>query len=497
MRILFATSECVPFAKTGGLADVCGSLPKHIARLGHHVFVFMPNYQSVKNSGMPLTSTGIEFEIPIGTNLVPGQLLQTRIPQSSVPVYLVDQPKYFERAGLYQNPDGTDYEDNCERFVFFCRALFESIRALDLKVDLIHCNDWQTGLIPAILSTEYASVPRFESTSTLMTIHNLAYQGLFWHWDMLLTGMDWKHFNWKEMEFYGQLNLLKTGIVFADAVSTVSPNYALEIQTGENGCGLENTLQHRRANLSGILNGIDESWNPATDTRIKANYDLSNWKIQKPKCKWALQKQLAIDESNVPLIGLVGRMAEQKGWSLILEILRHWLEAIDVQWAILGTGHQHFEKELQNLAARFPHKLGLHLGFDESLARQIEAGADLFLMPSQYEPCGLNQMYSMRYGTVPVVHKVGGLADTVCNVSERSIADGTANGFVFEGYSAENLESALARAIQVYLREPGTWEQIVETGMSQDFSWRKSASDYANLYERIVATRKVEKQQFA
>ena len=445
---------------------------------------------------MEIEPTGVDFEVMIGTQAVPGIILKSRLPQSSLPVYLIDQPEYFDRPGLYQR-DGVDYEDNCERFVFFCRALFAAMEALDLNADVIHCNDWQTGLIPAYLATEFAEHPRFEQVGSLMTIHNLAYQGRFWHWDMLLTGMDWKYFNWKQMEFFGQLNLLKTGIVFSDMISTVSPTYAVEMQTSEHGCGLDGILRHRRSDLIGILNGIDESWDPATDSLIKARYDQSNWQLHKPKCKQDLQQELGLPVTSQPLIGLVGRMAEQKGWSMIIEILKLWLEGIEVQWAILGTGDREYENQLQELAQRFPNRMGLRLDFDNGLAHRIEAGADMFLMPSQYEPCGLNQMYSLKYGTVPIVHATGGLADTVCHADPDTLADGIANGFEFVEYSVENLETTLARAVQCYLDQPEVWQQLVNTGMRQDFSWQNSARQYEQLYERLIATRKLKKNQLA
>ena len=487
MNIVFATSECIPFAKTGGLADVCGSLPIEIAKLGHQTCVFLPAYPAAKQAGIEFRPLEVSLEIPISAEIIRGTVLQSRLPQSNIPVYLIEQPKYFDRGGLY-GENGTDYGDNCQRFAFFCRAVLETFRAIDLKPNLIHCNDWQTGLIPAYLSTEYAGQPDFENVSTLMTIHNLAYQGVFWHWDMLLTGIDWKHFNWREMEFYGQLNLLKTGIAFADAISTVSPTYAKEIQTAELGCGLETILRHRRANLTGIINGIDESWDPSTDPNIAANYDESSWELHKPKCKLALQKELNLPQQlEVPVIGLVGRLAQQKGWSLILEVLSRKLEYMDVQWAILGTGQPDYHEALGELANRFPDKLGLMLGFDNGLAHRIEAGSDMFLMPSEYEPCGLNQMYSLKYGTLPIVRATGGLVDTVVDADTSAIEQGTANGFSFGPYNVEALDVTLERAIGMFFDYRDIWKQLVNTAMRQDFSWAASARRYEQLYEKTIA----------
>ena len=268
MQIILASSEVVPFAKTGGLADVCGALPVELEKLGHEAIVFLPAYTQAINCGLELNETSVEFDIPVGAKLHKGQLLESKLPGSNVRVYLVRQPNFFERDGLYAQ-DGEDFGDNCARFTFFCRSILEAIRLLDLKPDLIHANDWQTGLLPAYLKTEFATLPVYNNISTLFTIHNLAYQGSFWHWDILLTGMDWKYFNWREMEFFGRLNLLKTGLVFADKISTVSPTYAKEIQGVEQGCGLQGVLQDRSEDLVGILNGIDStSWNPALDSHL-------------------------------------------------------------------------------------------------------------------------------------------------------------------------------------------------------------------------------------
>jgi len=510
MNIVLTGSECIPFAKTGGLADVCGALPKSIAELGHQVCVFLPAYNQVfeaaelstkrnetsQNQGPPITieQTGVQLQIPIGSKQVTGQVLKSRLPKSNVTVYLIQQDEYFRRGGLYQH-DGKDYEDNCERFVFFCRAILEAIKALEISPDVIHSNDWQTGLVPAYLATLYADDPHFKNTASLMTIHNLAYQGSFWHWDMLLTGIDWKHFNWEQMEFYGRLNLLKTGIVFADAINTVSPTYAEEIQTPEHGCGLQNNLAHRRANLSGILNGIDDSWDPATDSHIKANYDWKTWSLHKPKCKQDLKSQLGLDDQPFPIVGLVGRLASQKGWALVIDVMERWLERIDVQWAVLGTGDSDYERRLIELGQRFRGKLGLHVGFENRLAHKIEAGADMFLMPSRYEPCGLNQIYSLKYGTVPIVRRTGGLADTIVNLTPETLEDKTANGFSFDDFSVPAMESRLVDAVNTFADAPDVWSQVVTSGMQADFSWPASAKKYENLYQTTIAKRQAAGRQ--
>jgi starch synthase len=487
MNILVATSEAVPFAKTGGLADVSGALPLELARLGHSPVVFMPAYRQALSAGQPIEQTSIQLSIPIGSKTVRGSLLRSRFPGTQVPVYLVEQPQYFDRDGLY-GAGGHDYIDNCERFVFFCRAIMESIRLLELPVDVIHANDWQTGLLPALLKIEYRGVPRYERIASLMTIHNLAFQGQFWHWDMLLTGLDWKYFNWHQMEFFGKLNLLKTGLVFADAISTVSPRYAEEIQASPLGCGLEGVLQQRRSVLTGILNGADYTvWNPVTDRFLPVNYDAASFISGKAACKAALQTELGLElAADKPLIGMVTRLTDQKGMDLVASVMQEWVNSADVQWAIVGTGDTKYEQFLTNLAERHPHKVAAKLQFSEALAHRIEGGADMFLMPSSFEPCGLSQLYSLKYGAVPVVRATGGLADTIVDATPEALSAGAANGFSFREYSVLALAESLRRAVEMY-RQPELWSQLVSTGMQQDWSWKRSAEQYVSLYRRISA----------
>ena len=483
MNILLATSEAVPYAKTGGLADVCGALPLELSRLGHQPVLVLPAYRQAMWCGVPVEPMGIDFIIPVGSKTVTGHILESKLPASNVPVYLVQQDQYFDRAELYREQD-KDYVDNCERFVFFSRAVLELIRVLDLDVDLIHCNDWQTGIIPAYLKLEYGRVRRYSKIASLLTIHNLAYQGSFWHWDMLLTGLDWSHFNWREMEFYGKLNLMKTGLVFADSLNTVSRRYAEEIQTPEFGFGLQSVLQHRRDSLCGILNGINcAEWNPATDPYLAANYSADAVAEGKPACKAALQGQFGLPQrAEVPLIGIVGRIAHQKGFDLIAEIMPGWAQNNDVQWVLLGTGDPRLEQTFRDYARQYPQKVAVKIGFCDETAHQIEAGADMFIMPSRFEPCGLNQMYSFQYGTVPIVRETGGLADTVVNATDSTLADGTANGFSFRPDTGMALGETLWRACQLY-DQPERWNQLIATGMRQDWSWTRSAQQYAALYE--------------
>ena len=486
MNILLAASEAVPFSKTGGLADVCGVLPVELSKLGHNVSVILPAYRNCWGCGQPIEPMGIDFIVPIGSKTVTGHILKSTFPGSDVAVYLVQQDHYFDRDDLYQS-DGTDYIDNCERFVFFSRAVLEAIRLLDMKVDIVHANDWQTSLVPAYLSLEYHGIPRYEQIASLYTIHNLAYQGSFWHWDMLLTGLDWKYFNWRQMEFHGSLNLMKTGLVFADAINTVSPTYAREIQTAEYGCALEGILQHRRDVLSGILNGMDTAhWSPANDPHLASTYNVNTVGEGKPLCKAALQEAMGLPRlPDVPLVGFVGRLCEQKGVDLLAKVMLAWAEETDLQWAVLGTGEAKFHDQLASLAEKYPNQVAVELAFSASLSHQIEAGSDMFMMPSRYEPCGLNQMYSLAYGTVPVVRATGGLADTIVNATEESLSAGTANGFIFHEYSEAALSETLRRACDMYC-DKTRWNRLIDAGMRQDWSWAKSAKQYAKLYEETV-----------
>ncbi len=489
MNILFATSEAVPFCKTGGLGDVCGSLPGEIIQLGHQPTVILPAFRQAMDSGQPIEPTGVTFEIPIGQKLVAGEFLQSKLPGTDVTVYLVKQNEYFDRPQLYQE-DGEDYQDNCERFTFYCRAVLEAIPLLDLQTDVLHCHDWCAALLPAYLETLYHGQEAYDNIASLYTIHNLAYQGNFWHWDMALTGIDWKHFNWQQMEFYGNLNFMKSGIAFADAISTVSPTYAKEILRPPLSCGMEGMLQHRRNDLFGILNGVDYSaWNPTTDQFLNGNnYDADSYEVGKTACKAALQQTMGLPvNADVPLVASVGRLADQKGFDLIARVMQQWAANNSfVQWVILGTGDPKYHQVLGKLAEDYPQNIAVKLAFSNELAHQIEAGADMFMMPSQYEPCGLNQLYSLKYGTVPVVRATGGLADTVVDTTADTLADGTATGFAFAEYTSLALSDALSRGCETFA-DKRAWKQLIETGMSQDWSWSQSARRYIELYDQTRA----------
>jgi starch synthase len=493
MKILLAASEAVGFAKTGGLADVVGALPRALARRGHDCAVVLPLYRCSRRAKIPPEPTAHAFHIPIGHRTVSGRVWQSRLPDSEIPVYLIEQPEYFERDdpakghGLYQwtTPQGDkrDYADNCERFIFFCRAVLEALSLMDFWPDVLHGNDWQTGLVPVYLREEYGPrsrdslvMPRdrrtqgYDRIRTLFTIHNIAYQGVFWHLDMPLTGLDWKLFNSRQLEYYGHLSFLKAGIVFADLLNTVSPSYAREIQTPYYGCGMQGILAERQHDLFGIVNGVDYTeWNPAADRHLAAHYDTDTVQEGKPRCKEALQRRCNLCvEPRTPLLGVVARLAEQKGIDLILGAAPDLLEQ-GTQLIVLGEGDPRYHRALLHLRDRYPQRVSVTLGFDESLAHEIEAGADIFLMPSIYEPSGLNQLYSMRYGTIPVVRETGGLADTVVDCTPDA------------------LRESVQRAFSLYRNQPDEWLRLVQTAMRQDWSWDRSAAEYERLYEKLGA----------
>jgi len=493
MQIVLASSEAVPFSKTGGLADVASGLAKALASLGHTVTLIVPYHRRQAPSAPPISETGVLLQVPIRARTVTARVCESSLSPNGLRVLLIDQPEYFDRAALYSY-NGRDYDDNCERFVFFSRAVIEAIAAFHLEPDVVHANDWQTGLIPALLKLECSDRPGFERTASVMTIHNLAFQGRFWKWDMPLTGLDWSHFNWREFEYHGDLNLMKAGLVFADMLTTVSPTYANEICTPQFGCGLEGVLVERRDRLVGILNGIDtEEWNPAVDPYIARNYSPGDWSDGKRTCKRNLQSRLNLDvRDDALLFGMVSRFTSQKGLGLIESTADDLLQ-LNVQFAFLGSGDARFEQLVREMSHRAPDRVAGVLEYNEPLAHQIEAGADAFLMPSLFEPCGLNQQYSLVYGTVPLVHAVGGLADSVRNGS----GDGPPNGFRFGPIDTSDETEFVRKASGEFLGEvrravdsfhdPAVWKSLVETGMSEDRSWRTGAEQYVDVYRLAQA----------
>ena len=482
MKIVVIASEAVPFAKTGGLADVAGALPRALAELGHEATLILPRYRGAGLGGVAIEPTRHVLRIPVGSRRIEGRLCEATLPGSAAKAYLIDQPEYFDRDELYGR-HGSDFPDNCERFVFFARAALEAVRLLDLRPDVLHCNDWQTGLIPVFLREVYRAVPGFEAIGTLLTIHNMAYQGVFWHWDMPLTNLDWRLFNFHQLEFHGRLNFLKAGLVFADLLNTVSPTYAREIQTPAFGCGLDGLLRARAGELRGIVNGIDGAiWNPGIDPLLADRYDARTVAQGKAACKAQLQRRLNLPERpEVPLFAQIGRLDPQKGWDLLASVADDLL-AGDVQMVVLGEGQPRYHELLDRLSNRHAGKLRAVLDFRPALAHQIEAGADLFLMPSLYEPCGLNQLYSLAYGTIPIVHATGGLADTVVDATPTTIANGTATGFAFREPVAEAFRQAILRALTLW-PDRAAWSRLVQSGMKADWSWKTSALAYEGLYE--------------
>ncbi|PYM32761.1 MAG: glycogen synthase GlgA [Candidatus Rokuibacteriota bacterium] len=478
MRLLLISSEVEPFAKTGGLADVAGALPQALATLGHDVRVLMPKYRGVERHGTLRTAVP-RVRVPIGDRTTEGALLEGRLGRA-VPVYFLAHDHYYDRPALYGTGQG-DYLDNCERFIFFCRGALEALRALGWTPHVIHANDWQSGLVPVYLETLYKDDPALGEVGTLFTIHNLAYQGVFWHFDMPLTGLGWDLFTPAGLEFYGKLNFLKGGLVFADVLNTVSKTYAQEIQTAEFGCGLEGVLQYRRADLHGVVNGIDvAAWDPATDRDLTKPYSAEDL-AGKAACKQALAQELGIDADGAPIIGIVSRLAAQKGLDLVLEALPELVEA-GFELVLLGAGEPGLETAFGQAARASRGRIAIRTGFDGALARRIYAGADMFLMPSRYEPCGLGQMISMRYGTIPIVRRTGGLADTVV---EARPARRTGTGFGFAEPTARALLEAATRALAAY-REPALWRQLQRNAMAQDFSWPASAREYVALYRKAA-----------
>ncbi len=480
MNILFATSEAAPFAKTGGLADVAGSLPPAIASLGHEVSVVMPRYRQVDVQALKLKRVAT-FTVPLGTWKERCDVLKGTMGKN-VTVYFINKDVFYDRPELYGTTHG-DYSDNAERFIFFSRAIPELCNALQMKPDIIHCNDWQTGLVPLYLKKLYNSAEKLRQTKTVFTVHNLGYQGLFWHWDMPLTGLDWNVFTPDGIEFWGKMNLLKAGLVSADIITTVSKTYSREIQTPEYGCGLEGVLEKRSADLYGIVNGIDyKTYDPLHDRAIPQRYGASRLS-GKAGCKKRLLGLVKLPDRGDPLIGMVTRLVDQKGMDILTDALPD-IMALGVQLVILGTGDSAYHRLLTEAATRYGNAMRVLLQYDEGLAKKIYAGCDMFLMPSRYEPCGLGQMIALRYGTVPIVRKTGGLSDTVAGCNAGA---GRCTGFLFEEYSAPALIDGLRRALKVFSNK-AKWQRLMRAGMKQDFSWEHSAKEYAALYR--TATKK-------
>jgi starch synthase len=479
MKILFVSSEGLPYSKTGGLADVVEALPKALVEMGHEVCVLLPRYR-----GNKITSTlASSVTVALGDKLRFPAIAEGKA-VAGVRYFFVDDPEYFDREHLYGEKSG-DYADNAERFAEFSRVAIELVKRVWLP-DVIHCHDWQTALVPVLLRTQHASDPAVRSLPVVFTIHNLGYQGIFPQATMRSIGLPDNMFTMDTLEFYGKVNYLKGGLLYADYLTTVSRRYAKEIQTPEYGVGLEGVIRGRSDRLVGILNGVDyAAWSPEADTLIAQNYSAHNLEGKKA-CKKNLLEQFKLPEDNLerPVVGIISRFVDQKGFDLIAEIAAELMKE-NLAIVALGTGQPEYEKLFKQLAEKNAGRVGVKIGYDNAVAHKIEAGADMFLMPSWYEPCGLNQIYSLRYGTVPIVRATGGLDDTIQNFDAKA-RNGT--GFKFEAYEGHALLECIRGALKAF-RDPKLWHTVQTNGMAKDFSWKASAAAYVTLYEAAKRSR--------
>lgn len=475
-KILFVSSEIHPLIKTGGLADVSSSLPKALAELSQDVRLIIPNYKALKIHGE------IHYICSLRAHNLNVNILETRLPESNIIVWLVDCPEFFNYAGNpYVDEQGQPWANNAERFALFCRIAVEMAMnraGQHWKADIVHSNDWQSGLVPALLSLEQ------DRPATVFTIHNLAYQGLFAAKAVHALNLPGQLWHSNGLEFHNMLSFIKGGLVYADRITTVSPTYALEIQTPTFGYGLEGLLNYRKDALVGIINGIDtQQWNTETDIYLNHHYSAQTL-YAKAENKAELQRRMGLTvESHIPVFALISRLVEQKGIDLIIACLAEMV-SMPMQFVLLGAGDKNYEQRLQNLAHIYPNKIAITIGYDEAMAHLIEAGADIFLMPSRFEPCGLNQMYSQRYGTIPVVRKTGGLADTVIDTLPETLANHSATGIIFNEASTGALLEAIKRTLLLY-NHKDWWQRMQQNAMNKDFSWRRSAEQYLTLYWSI------------
>ena len=479
MKILLASSEVHPYSKTGGLADMVGSLGKTLARQGHRVGTVTPLYLGIRERFHGLKPVGLPLDFPLGFRRVQGEVWSLE-QEPGLTIYFIDVPEFFQRSTLYQK-EGIDFHDNAERFTFFSKAVAHLGLRLEWQPEVVHLNDWQSGFAALFLHHQRALAGADSGPRTCMTVHNLAYQGLFPPSQYPLTNLPWDYFNPDGVEFYGQVSALKAGIAFGDVISTVSPRYAREITTPEFGCGFDGLLRQRQDRLFGILNGVDyDEWNTLNDPYLPHPYSPAELggKLQD---KLALQKEFGLPtDPNIPLFGNIGRLVEQKGVDIMLGALSEMLHA-PIQFVQLGTGTPQFERVYQQLGNEFPDRAAVRIGFDEGLSHRIEAGCDFFLMPSRFEPCGLNQMYSLRYGTIPIVRATGGLDNTVTDIRENPPA---ANGIKFYEYSSRALAKGIRKALALY-GEPELLRRFRENAVAVDFSWNRTAAEFVRLYSTL------------
>ncbi len=487
LKILIVASEAVPFAKVGGLADVAGALGKELHNIGLDVTIAMPKYtvvyEFIEKNHIKIQKS-VEIYIALESGEVSGKIEEVRY--DGVRYYFIDNPFYFKRDGIYtDNVTKNDYRDSLERFTFFCKAVLEAAKVLDFKPDIIQANDWQSGLVPVYLKTIYKLDSFFKSTRSVMSIHNLSYQGIFPVEQFMITGLDWKHFTVNGLEYYGHLNLLKGGVVFSDAIVTVSETYAKEIQTPEYGNGLEGIMKDKalQKKLFGIVNGVDyNEWNPKIDRYLKEkfskNYDIGNLHTKKIIKEEFLENYgIKNPDPDIPLIGMISRLVDQKGFDLLFEIIDYILKQ-GVYFTVLGIGKYDYENKLKAIRDKYPNKVLVFIEFNIPVSHYIEAASDIFVMPSRFEPCGLNQLYSMKYGTIPVVRNTGGLADTV--------KDGK-SGFVFTDYNPEDFLSAITKAINLYKNSPDKWQKLIENALSEEWSWERAAKKYIDIYKSLLS----------
>ena len=481
MKILLASSEVHPYSKTGGLADMVGALGKALARAGHRACIVTPLYQGVRDKFHTLGRADWQFDLPMGMKRVQAELWSLEV-EKGLTVYFIAQPDFYERAGIYQE-NNVSYPDNAERFIFFSKCVTNLARYLPERPDVVHVHDWQTALVPALMRQQRRAEGWGSPPVTCLTIHNLAYQGTFPAAAFALTNLPKDFFTMEGAEFFGQLNCLKAGIAFADAITTVSPRYAREIMTEEFGCGLDGLLRKRQNRFFGILNGVGyEEWNTTHNPLIKHPYSATRL-AGKAKNKIELQKEFGLPAAaDTPIFGTITRLAEQKGVDIKLGALEEMLSA-KLQFVLLGSGSPAFERAYLNLARRFPSQVAAHIGYDEGLAHRIEAGCDFYIMPSRFEPSGLNQMYSLRYGTIPIVRAVGGLDDSVIDFTEDAAK---ANGIKFHEYSARALAKAIRKALALY-EQPGLLRRYRQNAMKADFSWDRVVGEYLKVYEMAKA----------
>ncbi len=481
LNLIFASSEAAPYSKTGGLGDVAGALPAALGRLGCNVSIFLPLYRETLLKGTEVEPTGVSVVVPLDRSMIRAEVY--RAPRAEVKTFFISCDEFFDRSHLYGTAE-RDYFDNLARFTLFSRAVPEAVSGLGLKADIVHANDWQTGLIPLYIDNLYRAERCFRDTATLFTIHNSAFQGLFSADEYNLLGLSHRLFTPAGIEFWGQISLLKAGLVSADIISTVSPGYCREIKTARYGYGLEGLYKARKKELFGVINGVDYSeWNPAVDPLIPARYTSANM-AGKAECREALLRTFGVKAgAERPILGMVTRLTGQKGIDLVIKALPE-LMRLDISLLIVGTGEKKLETRLRSACDKYKGRVGLKIAFDNTLAHLIEAGSDMFLMPSRYEPCGLNQIYSQKYGTIPVVRATGGLDDTVRDYD----TDNNPTGFKFRRFSAPALVKAVTRAVEVF-KDEKNWRQLQQQAMSEDFSWEVSAKKYLELYQLAMKRR--------